>query len=64
MLLLRLHKQAARLRHVNPILQDADEFLADPGTKRLNFNQELKDLELQRVKKQLIKVTEEYGNLI
>ena len=49
------------------ILQDADEFLADPGnqeqvSKRLNFNQELKDLKLQGFKKKLAKVPEENGN--
>ena len=50
------------------ILQDAGEFLADPRnqeqvSKRLNFNQELKDLELQGFKKKLAKVAEENGNL-
>ena len=51
------------------IPQDADEFLADPGnqeqvSKRLNFISELKDLELQGMKKKLVKLTEENGNLI
>ena len=50
------------------ILQDADEFLADPGnqeqvSKRLNFNTKLKDLELQGLKEKLTKVVEETGNL-
>ena len=49
------------------ILQDADEFLADPGnwdvSKRLSFAFELKELEPQGVQKKLIKITEENGNL-